>query len=419
MRREHGRNARVADGASARTAVMRTQGSGSAAAPISALTIAVSTRRPPFPTLLPRRLSCPSEQLAGELRGARADQRAVRAIDGELRERPAARSRRRSPARYIVSASSTVAVRRRAVPVPAIHRRRRPLGRLVLVTRRARVRHAVPRRHLRHRRLERVIAPASDQPPVHVAHVAVDAAAALRLGRVMRVRASSTRRLKPCALLTSGRQPAPRRLHPPSGPLGSVALRAQLIALRAYGRRRASRSRTFSECVVLRRRACEWQLVHVASPFAKQPVTVSACGRLKRLGRPSGQNSPCGSFGRNRLADQERQRVVVVAVAGLEAEEDVVLVAVAVAAGVEDLPRRIARVMREDRAGARGSSMCGRPGPWHASQPIPISVHVVAYVFVAALKFWTMLVAWQFTQVTFQICRRSCDGSSGIGVISL
>src|SRR5947207_858196 len=45
----------------------------------------------------------------------------------------------------------------------------------------------------------------------------------------------------------------------------------------------------------------------------------------------------------NRLTDQERQRVVLVALAGLEAEEHVVLVPVAVAAGIEHLPRRRAQ----------------------------------------------------------------------------
>src|SRR3954454_16887619 len=49
----------------------------------------------------------------------------------------------------------------------------------------------------------------------------------------------------------------------------------------------------------------------------------------------------------NRLADQERQRVILVALAGREPEEDVVLVAVAVAAGVEALPR-IGHRRRED-----------------------------------------------------------------------
>ena len=35
------------------------------------------------------------------------------------------------------------------------------------------------------------------------------------------------------------------------------------------------------------------------------------------------------------------------------------------------------------------------------------SVHVVAYVLVAGWKFLARFVAWQLTQVTFQICRRS------------
>ena len=38
-----------------------------------------------------------------------------------------------------------------------------------------------------------------------------------------------------------------------------------------------------------------WQLVQAIAPALKQPESVSACGRLKRLGRPSGQNSPCAS----------------------------------------------------------------------------------------------------------------------------
>ena len=40
----------------------------------------------------------------------------------------------------------------------------------------------------------------------------------------------------------------------------------------------------------------------------------------------------------------------------------------------------------------------------------PESVHVVAYVFVAASKRFARFVAWQFTQVMFQIWRRSADG---------
>ena len=35
-----------------------------------------------------------------------------------------------------------------------------------------------------------------------------------------------------------------------------------------------------------------WQLVQTAAPALKQPLSVSACGRLNRFGRPSGQNSP-------------------------------------------------------------------------------------------------------------------------------
>src|SRR5256885_12358480 len=43
---------------------------------------------------------------------------------------------------------------------------------------------------------------------------------------------------------------------------------------------------------------------------------------------------------RNRLADEKRQREVLVAIARLEAEEHVVLVALAIAARGEDLARR-------------------------------------------------------------------------------
>ena len=52
---------------------------------------------------------------------------------------------------------------------------------------------------------------------------------------------------------------------------------------------------TFSEksCVVAA--WATWQFVHVIAPALKQPESVRACVRLKRLGRPSGQNSPCAS----------------------------------------------------------------------------------------------------------------------------
>src|SRR6266699_1563535 len=43
---------------------------------------------------------------------------------------------------------------------------------------------------------------------------------------------------------------------------------------------------------------------------------------------------------RQRLTDEERKREVLVAIARLETEEDVVLVPVTIAAGVEHLPRR-------------------------------------------------------------------------------
>ena len=52
---------------------------------------------------------------------------------------------------------------------------------------------------------------------------------------------------------------------------------------------------TFSMCA-FSGPCIRWQLVQVASPRWKQPDIVSACGRLKRFGRPSGQKSPCGSL---------------------------------------------------------------------------------------------------------------------------
>src|SRR5256885_16794463 len=50
--------------------------------------------------------------------------------------------------------------------------------------------------------------------------------------------------------------------------------------------------------------------------------------------------------GRYWLADEERQRVILVAIARFESEEDVVFVSVAVAAGVEHLARR--RTLRRE-----------------------------------------------------------------------
>jgi hypothetical protein len=53
------------------------------------------------------------------------------------------------------------------------------------------------------------------------------------------------------------------------------------------------------------------------------------------------------------------------------------------------------------------SAMCGRPGPWQASQVTPISAHVVPNVFDARSNFASRFVAWQLKQVAFQIWRRS------------
>src|SRR5439155_11913295 len=51
-----------------------------------------------------------------------------------------------------------------------------------------RVRYSEAARHLGHRRLERMVAPPRDQSPVHVAHVTGDAATAVRVEGVARMR---------------------------------------------------------------------------------------------------------------------------------------------------------------------------------------------------------------------------------------
>ena len=99
---------------------------------------------------------------------------------GQLRH---GRRRHRCPPAYIVVATRVLFGAPRAVAPPRVHLPRRPLRRLVVVAGGARVGHAVGRGGLGHRRLERVVATAHQQPPVDVAHVAVDAAAAGRRRR--------------------------------------------------------------------------------------------------------------------------------------------------------------------------------------------------------------------------------------------
>ena len=185
----------------------------------------------------------------------------------------------------------------RAVAPPRVHLPRRPFGRLVVVARGAGVGDTEAGGGLRHRRLERVIAAPHQQPPVDVAHVAVHTAAAGGVGGVERVagelrhpsrdRGSSG----PSAgrLVTRGRRAAGAAPATRHRPAALVALRARAVADR--GRRCTF---TLSENG-LARAVREVAVGAGDAPALKQPDSVSACGRLKRLGRPSGQNSPCAS----------------------------------------------------------------------------------------------------------------------------
>ena len=191
---------------SAFTACARTVGSGSAAAPISALTCAagkVTGCHAVRPAWSPSRATgnevwlCSSalaaasraeRELLHEFNRAGADQDALRSIDSEARQRRQHRGVTRACAIHRVGQLRAAAFRRSPSPHHSIHLPRRPLGRTIVVTRRAGVRHAEGGGHLRHRRLKRVIAPADQQPPVHVAHVAADAATARRRRLVKGVR---------------------------------------------------------------------------------------------------------------------------------------------------------------------------------------------------------------------------------------
>src|SRR6185295_3192418 len=85
--------------------------------------------------------------------------------------------------------------------------------------------------------------------------------------------------------------------------------------------------------------------VHPVAARARRLTALKTAGQRQRLRpieavRPAvGPEIALRIVLGNRLADEKRQREVFVAVARLEAEEDVVLVAVTVAAGVEVLPR--------------------------------------------------------------------------------
>ena len=80
--------------------------------------------------------------------------------------------------------STTLAI---GIAPPLGHLLRRPLRGLLVVAGRARVRNPVRRRRFRYGRLHGVIALANQQPPVHVAHVAVHAPRPFRLRRMERV----------------------------------------------------------------------------------------------------------------------------------------------------------------------------------------------------------------------------------------
>ena len=187
----------------------RTTGSGSAAAPISIFTSpAHGLRRSSSTWRGSRRRRVRDRTRSGSAAGAghRRRRRAASATCSRPRWRGAARpARDRLPAAPELRQHAAVAragavhhvggrhrfLAAGAVAPPRIHLPCRPFRRLVVMARRARVRHAVARGHLRSRRAERVIAPPHEHPPVDVAHVAVDAAAPLALRRVKRVRAQS------------------------------------------------------------------------------------------------------------------------------------------------------------------------------------------------------------------------------------
>ena len=118
-----------------------------------------------------------------------------------------------------------------------------------------------------------------------------------------------------------------------------MALRAQPIALA----RVAAAGRFHLD---LQRMAVAGAAVHRVAARAGRLPAAETAGQRQRLRPIEAARAPVGPevalriVGRNRLADEKRQRVVLVPLARLEAEEQVVLVAVAVRARVEDLTRR-------------------------------------------------------------------------------
>ena len=123
-----------------------------------------------------------------------------------------------------------------------------------------------------------------------------------------------------------------------------MALGAQQIALPGVRAGRADRH--LERVIVLRS-------VHAVAARARRFAALEAAGQRDRLraveaARPAvGPEIALGIVGRQWLADEERDRVILVLVAGLESEERVVLVAVAVAARVEHLAGG-RRARRED-----------------------------------------------------------------------
>ena len=224
-----------------------------------------------------------------------------------------------APARYIVVATRVLFARRSPSPHQASICRRRPLRRLVVVAGGAGVGDAERGRGLGHRRLEGVIAAAHQQPPVHVAHVAVHAAAAGGIGGVERVGGE---------LLGGPRDPAvgavggpagdarpARRAGDASAPATGVAGGDWWHCVHSWSPARPSWTFTLSEKSL--RRA-----VRDVAVGAGDRAGLEAARQRERL-RPVEAVGPAVrpelalrvELGQ-RLAQQERQRVVLVAIAG-------------------------------------------------------------------------------------------------------
>ena len=214
---------------------------------------------------------------------------------------------------------------------------------------RAGVGHAEGRGGLGHRRLEGVVAATHQQAPVDVAHVAADAPAALRVGAVERVGGNLLVGPRNPAVGTIGRaardaRPGRRVGH---GRPFDRRCRRRLMALRAELVAGAAVVHVHLE------REIEGRAVRHVAVRAGDRARLEAARERERLRTVEAVGPAVGpelalrvELGQ-RLADQERQRVVLVAVAGRKRGEQVALVAVAVGAAVERAPR-VGRARRED-----------------------------------------------------------------------